>query len=158
MAVPELYENYSVNGFMLNLSSFGANIGITRFFPGIVDDSASIKYGALTEKEKELYRVIFYRRTLTKSMFREISEIKVNAEKVKRKDQPNIPILLFISNGEETGWDKDEWVEIQSTYIENISTSKSIKLNCSHYVHDIEFRKIAEESNQFIEEIVSPKK
>lgn len=155
MAVPEAYESYSINNFMLSLSSLGADIGITRFFPSIVDDSASIKYGTLTEEEKDLYRIIFYRRTLTKSMFREINEIKANAKKVKNSVQPDVPMLFFISNGHGTGWDKDEWVEIQTSYIETINTSKSIKLNCEHYVHDIEYEKISEKSKKFIEDIIN---
>lgn len=151
MAVPEAYENYSTNNFMLKLSSFGANIGITRFFPGIVNDSAAIKHGELTNEEKELYRTVFYRRTLTKSMFKEINEIKGNAEKVKENGQPNVPMLFFISNGTGTGWDENLWVEIQKLYIEKTDTGKSMELDCGHYIHDIKFEKIAEESRKFIE-------
>lgn len=155
MAVPEAYEDYEINNFMLKLSSFGADIGITRLFPSIANDSASIKYGRLTEEEKDLYRIIFYRKTLTKSMFREIKQIKENAEKVSQSGRPNLPILFFISNGHGTGWDKDIWVEIQESYIESVNTYKSIKLDCEHYVHDIEYERIAEESKIFIEEIIN---
>lgn len=155
MAVPEAYEDYEINNFILKLSSFGADIGITRFFPAIANDSASIKYGSLTEEEKDLYRIIFYRKTLTKSMFREINQIKENAEKVRLNGRANLPILFFISNGHGSGWDKDKWVEIQKSYIESVNTYKSIKLDCEHYVHDIEYKRIAEESKEFIEEIIN---
>lgn len=155
MAVPEAYEDYEINNFILKLSSFGADIGITRFFPAIANDSASIKYGSLTEEEKDLYRIIFYRKTLTKSMFREINQIKENAEKVRLNGRANLPILFFISNGHGSGWDKDKWVEIQKSYIESVNTYKGIKLDCGHYVHDIEYKRIAEESKEFIEEIIN---
>lgn len=155
VAIPESYECFSINHVILKLSAFGSDIGITRFFPGIVEDSASIKHGILTEEEKDLYRIIFYRRTLTKSMVKEIKEIKSNAEKINKNSQPDIPMLFFISNGEGTGWDKDNWIEIQRSYIKTIDRGKSIELDCGHYVHDIEYEKIAEKSNRFIEEFVN---
>lgn len=154
MAVSEAYEDYPINHFILKLSSFGAKIGITRFFPSIVNDSASIKHGTLIEEEKELYRVIFYRRTLTNSMFKEIDEIKSNVERVKQNGKPDIPILFFTSNGDGTGWNKSKWEEIQTSYVEDLDISKHIKLDCGHYVHNIEYDKIAEESKQFIEDII----
>ena len=153
MAVPDAYKDYHINHFMINLSAFGSKIGITRFFPSIANDSAAIKYGTLTEEEKKLYKAVFYRRTLTNPMVSEVKEIKKNAQRVNQRNIPEIPMLFFISNGDGSGWDKDQWVEFQKTYSKNVSVSKSVKLNCSHYVHDIEYKKIAEESEQFIEEI-----
>ena len=82
MAVPQAYEEYNLNMPMIRLSSFAANVGITRWIPGI-EESDAIKYGTLTEAEKELYKAVFYRRTATKTMLNEIQEIKTNASKVK---------------------------------------------------------------------------
>ena len=45
----------------------------------------SIKDGNLTDEEKELYRVIFYRRTETTSMLNEVKSIKANAIFRQRK-------------------------------------------------------------------------
>lgn len=153
IAVPESYEEFSINKFMLNLSAFGSKIGITRFFPSIANDSFAIKDGTLTEEEEHLYRAIFYRRTLTKSMQNEIKEIKISAKKVMENGIPKVPMLLFISNGEGTGWKQDQWIENQVSYIENVNRGKIIKLNRGHYIHNIESEKIAEESRKFIEEI-----
>jgi hypothetical protein len=157
MAVPQAYEKYSINHFMLNISSFVSNSGITRFFPSIVDNSASIKYGTLTQEEKNLYRVIFYRRTLTKPMIAEVNEIKTSAEKVEKNGMPSIPMLFFISNGDGTGWDKDKWTDFQISYLKTTNSNKNkyIKLNCEHYVQDIEYERIAKESRQFVKEIIS---
>lgn len=139
--------------FMLNISAFGAKIGITRFIPLIVNDSAAIKEGSLSEEEKNLYRAIFYRRTMTNSMLNEVKEIKANAEKTNKNGIPEVPMLFFVSNGEGTGWDKDEWVEIQTSYIEKRDKNKIIKLNSGHYIHDIEYEKIAEKSIEFIDNL-----
>lgn len=155
MAVPESYKNYQINGFMLNASSLGSTVGIPRFFPAIVDDSASIKYGTLSEEEKNLYRAIFYRRTLTKTMISEVNEIKMNAEKVNKNGIPDVPMLFFISNGDGTGWDKNKWIDTQISYIKTKDSNKYIKLNVGHYIHNIEYDKIAEESSKFIKDIIN---
>ena len=86
-------------------------------------------------------------------MQNEIKEIQSNAEIVKQNKTSNVPMLFFISNGEGTGWDKDKWINSQIEYIESISMGKYIKLDSGHYVHDIKYEKIAEESIKFIEDL-----
>lgn len=120
------------------------NVGITRLIPNIAESDA-IKYGTLTEEEKDLYRAIFYRRTATKPMLNEVKNIKENANKVKDGGVPDLPILMFASNGQGTGWNEDEWLEIQNNYIEELEVGKVINLESSHYVHDIEYERIAQE-------------
>lgn len=155
MVVPKYYANYSTNTFMLSASALGARIGITRFFPSIVNNSAAIKYGTLTEKDKELYRVIFYRRTLTKSMFNEVLTIKENAKKVDQKSTIDLPILLFTSNGQGTGWDEDVWIRVQNSYLEKGSARQGIQLDCEHYIHNIEYERIAVDSIKFINSVIN---
>lgn len=70
MAVPHTYSDYKINVPLLKLGSFAANMGVTRWLPGIAESDA-IKYGNLTEEEKDLYRAVFYRRTGTKDMITE---------------------------------------------------------------------------------------
>jgi len=152
MAVPKAYDDVQLNKPMLKLSAFGSKIGITRFFSGIVNSSSAIKDGNLTEEEKNIYRAVFYRRTLTKAMFREINEIKASAEKVKNNGTPDIPMLFFLSNGEGIGLDPDQWIKHQISYIEAIGTNQYIKLNSGHYIHNIESETIAEESKKFIKQ------
>ena len=144
MATPDAYEDYNINMPMMKLSAFAANVGITRLIPNIAESDA-IKYGTLTEEEKDLYRAIFYRRTATKPMLNEVKNIKENANKVKDGGVPDLPILMFASNGQGTGWNEDEWLEIQNNYIEELEVGKVINLESSHYVHDIEYERIAQE-------------
>jgi len=58
-AVPKAYENMKINSLLFNLAKIGADIGLTRFIPSIVNSSSAIKDGKLTDEEKELYRIIF---------------------------------------------------------------------------------------------------
>lgn len=152
-AVPKSYENMKINNALLNLTKFGSDIGITRLISSIVDDSSAIKYGNLTEEEKELYRVIFYRRTATTSMLNETKSIKENAKELENIDNTNVPMLFFASNGDGTGYEKEEWRKFIIDYINSKQNGEYELLDCSHYVHNIEYQKIYEESVKFIEKI-----
>lgn len=152
MAVPKAYENYKINIPMIKIGSIASNFGITRLIPSL-SESDSIKYGTLTDDEKKLYKTIFYRRTATSTMINEALEVKNNAKKVSKNSMPNIPILMFASNGVGTGWSKKDWRNIQETAIKEFENGEMVYLDCSHYVHNIEYKKIAEASISFIEQI-----
>lgn len=152
MAVPEAYKNYKINLPVIKLGEIAANIGVTRWIPSLAESDA-IKYGTLTADEKELYKVIFYRRTATKTMINEVQQIKASAAKVLKNGKVNLPVLNFSSNGSGTGWDEDQWRRFQKNYIESCVNGTLIELDCSHYIHDIEYDKIALEIKAFIDSL-----
>lgn len=152
MAVPKAYENYKINMSMLKISQFAARAGIIRFLPGI-SESDAIKYGTLTDAEKAMYRAIFYEKTATTTMLNEVEHIKENAEIVQNNGVPQIPMLLFVSNGNGTGWNEDEWREYQNDFFESVENGKLINLDCPHYVHDHEYETISEEIRVFLSEM-----
>lgn len=152
-AVPKAYENMKINSLLLNLAKFGADIGLTRFIPSIVNSSSAIKDGKLTNEEKELYRIIFYRRTATISMLNETKSIKENAKKLEKIDTTNVPMLFFASNGDGTGYEKEQWRKFIIDYINSKQNGEYKILDCSHYVHNIEYQKIYDESMKFINKI-----
>ena len=86
-------------------------------------------------------------------MLNEVEYIKKNAEKVQNNGVPQVPILLFVSDGSGTGWNEDEWREYQNSYLETVANGKLIKLDCPHYVHDYEYERISEEIRRFMEGI-----
>ena len=149
MAVPKSYQDYNINMTMLKLSQFASAIGITRLLPSVSDSDAIIN-GTLSNKEKEIYRAVFYNRTATITMLNEVKSIKENASKVESDNIPKIPMLLFVSNGDGTGWDKEIWRSYQREYIANIENSKMIELDCPHYVHDYEYKAISESIIAFL--------
>ena len=152
-AVPESYKDMEINSIMFSIAKFGSDIGITRFIPSIVNSSAAIKYGKLTDEEKDLYKVIFYRRTVTASMLNETKSIKENAKKLEKIDTTNVPMLFFASNGEGTGYKKENWRKFIIDYIDSKLNGEYKILDCSHYVHNIEYQRIYEESLNFINKI-----
>lgn len=104
-------------------------------------------------RKKNCIKWFFYRRTATKNMINEVQHIKENAEKIGAAGIPNVPMLLFSSNGQGTGWNGEAWNEFQKDFISKLKDGTLIKLDCSHYIHDIEFKRIADESEKYIESL-----
>lgn len=151
MALPKAYESLKFSVPMLKLGSIAASLGITRIIPDL-SQSEAIKFGTLTEQEKEIYRAVFFRRTGTKTMINELKSIKDNAKRLEVYKFESTPTLLFQSNGEQTGFDKDSWSNIQKEFA-NINKSKQIILDAPHYIHNHAYKYISEEIEKFIESI-----
>lgn len=150
MAVPEYYENMKINLALMKLGQYAADLGITRLIPTLAESDA-IKHGTLTNDEKNRYRAIFYNRTATVTMINEAKSVKDNARIVAQNGVPQVPMLLFISDGTGgTGFDKETWRRIQEKYISEVESGKYIELDCSHYVHDYEYGRISEEIKSFL--------
>lgn len=149
IAVPEAYENLKINLPLFRFASFLAKVGVTRWIPQ-ASESSAMKHGTLTEEDKEINRAVFYRRTATKNMFNEVKQIHSNAETVGSLPIPDVPILLFASNGLGTGWDKETWSKTQRTFIQDARQGRLIELDVSHSVHNMESHKIATETKKFL--------
>lgn len=150
MAVPEYYENMKINLALMKLGQYAADLGITRLIPTLAESDA-IKHGTLTNDEKNRYRAIFYNRTATVTMINEAKSVKDNARIVAQNGVPQVPMLLFISDGTGgTGFDKETWRRIQEKYISEVESGKYIELDCPHYVHDYEYERISEEIKSFL--------
>lgn len=150
MAVPDYYDEMNISLPMLKLGQYGVALGITRWIPGLAESDA-IKYGTLSDKEKEIYRALFYQRTATVTMINEAKVVKDNANAVKKNGIPQVPMLLFISDGSGgTGFTKEKWRSIPKEYISGSDNASYIELDCPHYVHDYEFEEISKEIRNFI--------
>ena len=66
---------------------------------------------------------------------------------------PSIPMLLFVSNGTGTGFNRESWLEIQNDFVNSLENGNIIEIDSSHYMHSIEYEKIAEQSKRFIENL-----
>ena len=150
MAVPDYYDEMNISIPILKLGQYSAALGITRWIPGLAESDA-IKYGTLSDKEKEIYRAIFYQRTATVTMINEAKVVKDNANAVKKNSIPQVPMLLFISDGSGgTGFTEEKWRSIPKEYITGSDNAIYIELDCPHYVHDYEFEEISKEIRNFI--------
>ena len=144
MAVPEYYENMKINLPLIRMAGFASQIGVTRLIPGI-SESDAIRNGTLSDNEKENYRAVFYNRTATVTMINETEAVKENAKTVEGMGIPQLPMLLFISDGSGgTGFDKETWRRIPKEYISQADGGEYIELDCPHYVHNYEYENISE--------------
>ncbi|MCI9367208.1 MAG: alpha/beta hydrolase [Oscillospiraceae bacterium] len=150
MSVPAAYEGMSISAPLLRLLQFGGASGVTRFLP-IASDSAAIQSGALSGAEQDVYRAIFYRRTMTADMVNEALCVKDNARAVARGGMPGVPILMFCSDGSGgTGFTKEEWRAVQAGFAADCPDAQLVELECGHYVHDFEYERLAAEINEFL--------
>lgn len=153
MAVPAYYDEMRISIPITKLGQYGAALGITRWIPGLAESDA-IKAGTLSEEEKEIYRAVFYQRTATVTMIDEVKAVKDNAKTVKGNGVPQVPMLLFISNGSGgTGFTEETWRRIPKEYIAGCDNASYIELDCPHYVHDYEYEKISEEIRNLLKKM-----
>lgn len=151
MAVPQYYDSMKINIPLMRIASRAAEFGVTRLIPGI-SDSDAVKYGTLSDEEKEIYKAVFYSRTATVTMINEAEAVKENAKKVNDMGVPQIPMLLFISDGSGgTGFDEETWRKIPIEYLSQVDDGEYIELDCPHYVHDYEYAVISEKMVEFLE-------
>ena len=150
MSTPAAYGEMTISGPVLQALQLGGAVGVTRFIPGL-SDSAAIQSGALSEDEQAIYRAIFYRRTMTSDMVNEALCVKDNAETVAGGGIPQVPFLLFCSDGSGgAGFSKEDWRAIQAGFAAECGDARVIELDCGHYVHDFEYERIAAEIKDFL--------
>ena len=78
----------------------------------------------------------------------------INAALVEKNGVPEVPMLLFITDGSGgTGFEKETWRSIPETYISGVKDGKYIELDCPHYVHDYEYQRISEEIKNYLHEL-----
>lgn len=151
MSVPAAYEEMQIREPLLRLLQFASAAGITRMIPGLSESDAS-QHGTLSESEKDIYRAVFYRRTMTSDMINEALCVKDNAEQVAQGGLPDVPYLLFCSDGSGgTGFTQEEWRTIQSGFAAGCKDAQIIYLDCGHYIHDFEYEYIAAEIKNFLD-------
>ena len=150
MAVPGYYDEMNISIPVMKAGQYGAALGITRWIPSLAESDA-MKFGTLSDKEKEIYKAVFYQRTATVTMINEVKTVKDNANVVKEKGVPQVPMLLFVSNGSGgTGFTEERWRSIPKEYISASENARFIELDMPmHYVHDYKYEEIGKEIRNF---------
>ena len=149
MTVPGYYDEMNISIPVMKAGQYGAALGITRWIPSLAESDA-MKFGTLSDKEKEIYRAVFYQRTATVTMINEMKTVKDNANVVKENGVPQVPMLLFVSNGSGgTGFTEERWRSIPKEYISASENARFIELDCPHYIHDYKYEEIGKEIRNF---------
>ena len=145
MALPRSYDNFDFEGTLKTekLASFARDLGIVRFY---YSDAALPS--ALSQEDKDLYRAIACRVAVNDDVINEGFAITDAINRIDSKPKPDVPMLMFVSNGKETGI--ADWIQVQHDYAQDLSNAKVIELGCGHYVHNFEQVRIAEEIRAFV--------
>ena len=144
--LPRTYDNYDIEG-TLKLEKYvtaARDLGILRFYY-----SDSFLPDALTAEEKDLYRAIASRNTVNVDVVNEGRAIIDAVQLIDSKPKPDVPMLMFISDGEETKG--SDWIGNHYLYAEDLTNARVIELGCGHYVHYFKAEEIASEMRTFIE-------
>lgn len=146
MVVPRTYDNWDFDGTLRyeKLGVLGRKTGFIRFF--YADSSLP---PSLSEDDKKLYRAIACRIAVNDNVIDEGLVIPEAVKIIDSKPIPDIPMLMFVSNGEGTG--SDDWVQIEKDFAAENTNVQMIELDCEHYVHSFEQEKIAEEISVFFQ-------
>lgn len=146
MSLPRAYDHFDFDGIVTlqKLAVFARELGLTRFYYA---DAALPQ--ALSKEEKEIYRAIGCKAAFNETVLKEGQAIPEACKTIDRMPKPDIPMLMFVSNGKETGI--DNWIDIQKEYASDLSDAKVIELNCGHYVHNFKQEQICAEMKVFIE-------
>ena len=145
MALPRSYDGFDFEGTLKTekLASFARDLGIVRFY---YSDAALPS--ALSQEDKDLYRAIACRIAVNDDVINEGFAITDAIDRIDSKPKPDVPMLMFVSNGKETGI--ADWIRLQYDYAQDLSNAKVIELGCGHYVHNFEQVRIAEEIRAFV--------
>ena len=84
-------------------------------------------------------------------MINETEAVKENARTEDGMGVPQLPMLLFLSNGSGgTGFDTEARREIPISYLSQVHDGIYVELDCPHYVHNYEYEAISETMRKFL--------
>lgn len=164
MSVPAYYEAlYDLdamrvaqgeNTLSVDITLFFYNtFGLTRFM-AIEELLDSFKTGTLTDEDKEIYKALAYRIYPNRTMMLGMLSLPDDLELINSMPKPSVPMLLFVSNGDELMLDNAEaWSQMQKDYISDNTQARIIQLDCGHSMHNIEYAYISEEIRTFLNEL-----
>lgn len=146
MSLPRAYDNFDFDGTLRfeKLAAIGRELGFVRFY---YNDNMLPQ--ELTKEEKEIYRAIACRIAVNEAIVNEGIAIPEACVEIDSNPKPDIPMLMFVSDGKETG--VKDWRKIQNEYAADLSDVTVIEFDCGHYVHNYEYEQIAEQIRKFTE-------
>ena len=133
MAVPEFYQYKSNNPF---INFFGSPEFLKAMvFMGLdrIPGTGLVSDRGLTKAEFDQNQYLTFKMLLNKDVIAESNAVDSNAQIVREGGVPNIPILMFSSNGDGTGL-RDKWVQCERNFAGQSGKIKLIELDCSHMI------------------------
>jgi pimeloyl-ACP methyl ester carboxylesterase len=145
MSTPEAYVGQDEGGiaaFAL-VGQIASWLGLQRIpglYPGLSD-------AGLTEPERRQQELLLYRNAGNVSHIRESGQVLGNAELVGLGSTPDVPVLLFSSDGRDLA---AGWTQAQRDLADRAG-ARLVMLDCGHSIHHCAPERIARESAAFLE-------
>lgn len=131
-----------------------STFGLTRIQYNLEKELDSFKTGTLTDEDKEIYKAITYKIYPNKTMMIGMLSLPEDLELINSMPKPEVPMLLFISDGKELQMERPEsWIQLQKEYVADNEEGTYIELDCGHFMHNIEYKRISEEMKAYIESL-----
>ena len=107
----------------------------------------------LTREEKHILQELYVRNPVNYDLISEIQDVSKACEEINRLPLPTSPCIHFISRRDPgIAW-AEKWRMVHQEYADASVNGKLVQLSCGHYVHDFEFRKIAEEIRELVKHL-----
>ena len=146
-ALPESYEDLKEHPKLMTLAYWTSKVGLLRYFP----ESVYLKNHDLTDSERRQYRFLAYKQLLSKAMLNETRAVKENAHKVSRFTiDSKIPVLLFVSNGEGTGFSQSEWQNYTKDFARNRSNVQVVYEDAPHDLYHSKKNEVFSQIRSFL--------
>ena len=129
---------------MSNLYTFLRESGLGRLV--LTDSTFPDHYD---QHEREIYKALTFRKFANKNVEDEITHLADAIEEINSADKPDIPTLMFLSDGKETGGQM--WIDAMHDYADGLTDAQVIELDCGHMVTTEKPDEIAEAIREFIE-------
>lgn len=150
MSFPQAYDKYRPNRLLYKTLQLVANLGLSRWLYSPDKEIRSLSNGSLNPKEKSIYKALFYRRPLSNAIMKEAEEVKSNAKLVKQDKVPAIPYLLFVSNGQGTGFARKGWQDMSKDFAKDHKNVQLKIFDVPHYIHSYIPDELAKKIRKFL--------
>ena len=153
MSLPEAYDTWHPNMLAYKSLQLLAKIGLSRLLYAVDKNIAALSDDSLSQKEQSIYKTLFYRRPLSNAVIKEADQVKKNSLLVKQEQFPKIPSLLFVSNGQGTGFTQEKWRGISRRFAKGRGHIVLKFLNSPHYIYHDSSDDIVKEIRKFLNKI-----
>lgn len=145
-ALPESYAHLKMHPQILRMARLGSQLGLLRYIPSRL----YVPNENLSSSDRRLYQRIAYRQILSQAMLNESLSVKENAKKVDAKINSQIPTLLMVSNGEGTGFGKEEWRNYAARFAKDQKNIELTFYDTPHYLYHYQTKEVVAKIEDFI--------
>ncbi len=147
MSTPKAYTEEELKNdrkTMIALYTFLRESGLGRLV--LTDSTYPDHYD---QHEKDIYKALTFRKFANKNIEDEITHISDAINEINSAPKPDVPTLLFLSDGEQTGG--QVWIDAMHDYADGLTDAQVIELDCGHMVTEEKPDEIDEAMRIFIE-------